>query len=82
MLKVSFCLFVDKKMRFIFLLIVYALYNMAYSIGMFVGPVIAGYIMSFSGFESLMLLFSVALLVCSPIMINWGTIYQQVLSLF
>lgn len=61
---------------------VYALYNMAYSIGMFVGPVIAGYIMSFSGFESLMLLFSVALLVCSPIMINWGTIYQQVLSLF
>ncbi|KAG1144459.1 hypothetical protein G6F37_006279 [Rhizopus arrhizus] len=61
---------------------VYALYNMAYSIGMFIGPVIAGFVMSVSGFESLMLLFSAALLICSPIMVNWSTVYQRILAFF
>lgn len=60
----------------------YALYNMAYSIGMFIGPVIAGFVMSVSGFESLMLLFSAALLICSPIMVNWSTVYQRILAFF
>ncbi|KAG1169514.1 hypothetical protein G6F70_008327 [Rhizopus microsporus] len=61
---------------------VYALYNMAYSIGMFIGPVIAGYIMSISTFESLMLIFSAALLVCSPVMVNWAAVYHRILGFF
>ncbi|CEG70604.1 hypothetical protein RMATCC62417_06470 [Rhizopus microsporus] len=61
---------------------VYALYNMAYSVGMFIGPVIAGYIMSISTFESLMLIFSAALLVCSPVMVNWAAVYHRILGFF
>ncbi|KAG2200916.1 hypothetical protein INT47_003151 [Mucor saturninus] len=61
---------------------VYALYNMAYSIGMFVGPVVAGLIMSASGFETLMLVFATALLLCSPIMLNWAAVYRKVISFF
>ncbi|KAI9281845.1 major facilitator superfamily domain-containing protein [Sporodiniella umbellata] len=61
---------------------VYALYNMAYSIGMFVGPVIAGYVISVSSFEVLMLIFSLSLFVSSPIMVRWGAVYRSILSLF
>jgi hypothetical protein len=38
--------------------------------------------MSVSEFESLMLLFSAALLICSPIMVNWSTVYQRILAFF
>lgn len=55
---------------------------MAYSIGMFVGPVVAGFIMSASGFETLMVVFSTALILCSPIMLNWGAVYRKVISFF
>lgn len=55
---------------------------MAYSIGMFVGPVVAGMIMSAAGFESLMLIFSAALLVCSPIVLDWAFVYRKMISLF
>jgi DHA1 family solute carrier family 18 vesicular amine transporter 1/2 len=55
---------------------------MAYSIGMFVGPVVAGLIMSASGFETLMLVFGAALIICSPIMMNWVAVYRKVLSIF
>ncbi|GAA5798433.1 major facilitator superfamily domain-containing protein [Helicostylum pulchrum] len=61
---------------------VYALYNMAYSIGMFVGPVVAGLIMTAYGFETLMLVFSVALIACSPIMIDWVAVYRKTVSCF
>jgi DHA1 family solute carrier family 18 vesicular amine transporter 1/2 len=66
----------------IFPTLVYALYNMAYSIGMFVGPVVAGLIMSASGFETLMLVFSASLIICTPIMLNWGSVYRRVISFF
>ncbi|KAI7903711.1 major facilitator superfamily domain-containing protein [Cokeromyces recurvatus] len=57
---------------------VYALYNMAYSIGMFIGPVIAGFIMSAAGFKTLMFIFSLALFICSPIMVNWTAIFRKI----
>ncbi|KAI8968014.1 major facilitator superfamily domain-containing protein [Mycotypha africana] len=59
---------------------VYALYNMAYSIGMFVGPVIAGFIMSASNFKILMLIFGAANIICSPIMMDWGAVYRSIKS--
>jgi hypothetical protein len=55
---------------------------MAYSIGMFIGPVVAGLIMSAAGFETLMLVFGASLIICSPIMMNWGAVYRKVVSLF
>ncbi|KAI8985125.1 major facilitator superfamily domain-containing protein [Pilobolus umbonatus] len=61
---------------------VYALYNMAYSIGMFIGPVAAGMIMSASGFGTLMLTFSATLFICSPIMMNWVGVYRWCRSHF
>ncbi|KAI8330641.1 major facilitator superfamily domain-containing protein [Chlamydoabsidia padenii] len=56
---------------------VYALYNMAYASGMFIGPVFAGYIMSNQGFETLMVLFSIGLLVCSPVMVDWLAVWRR-----
>ncbi|CAO3587100.1 unnamed protein product [Absidia cylindrospora] len=56
---------------------VYALYNMAYASGMFIGPVIAGFIMSNHGFETLMILFSIALLACSPVMVDWLALWRK-----
>ncbi|KAI8639413.1 major facilitator superfamily domain-containing protein [Parasitella parasitica] len=61
---------------------VYALYNMAYSIGMFIGPVVAGLIMSAADFETLMLVFGVSLIICSPVMVNWGAVYRKIIALF
>ncbi|OBZ82483.1 putative MFS-type transporter C18.02 [Choanephora cucurbitarum] len=61
---------------------VYALYNMAYSVGMFVGPVVAGLIMSASDFETLMLVFGVTLIICSPIMMDWVAVYRKTIKLF
>lgn len=55
---------------------------MAYSIGMFIGPVVAGLIMSASDFETLMLVFGASLIICSPIMMNWSTIYRKTVALF
>lgn len=61
---------------------VYALYNMAYSIGMFIGPVVAGYVMSISGFGTLMTVFAVSLLACSPIMMDWVGFFHTCKSIF
>ncbi|CEP18156.1 hypothetical protein [Parasitella parasitica] len=61
---------------------VYALYNMAYSIGMFIGPVVAGLIMSAANFETLMLVFAASLIICSPVMMNWGAVYRKTMALF
>lgn len=55
---------------------------MAYSIGMFVGPVVAGLIMSASDFETLMLVFGASLIICSPIMMNWSAVYRKTVALF
>lgn len=55
---------------------------MAYSIGMFVGPVVAGLIMSASDFETLMLVFGASLIICSPIMMNWSAVYRKAVALF
>ncbi|KAL0141957.1 major facilitator superfamily domain-containing protein [Mucor lusitanicus] len=61
---------------------VYALYNMAYSIGMFIGPVVAGLIMSAADFETLMIVFGASLIICSPIMMNWGAVYRRTVAFF
>lgn len=53
---------------------------MAYSVGMFIGPVIAGLIMSAADFKSLMLVFGASLLVCTPIMMDWVALYKKVLA--
>jgi MFS family permease len=55
---------------------------MAFSVGMFIGPVVAGYIMSVAGFESLMLVFGASLIVCSPIMLDWRAVYRKTLAFF
>jgi len=55
---------------------------MAYSIGMFIGPVVAGFIMSAADFESLMIVFGASLLICSPIMMNWGAVYRKTVAFF
>lgn len=62
------------------LYLVYALYNMAYSIGMFIGPVIAGLIMSAADFKTLMFVFGIALLVCTPIMMDWIALYKKMVA--
>ncbi|KAI8332369.1 major facilitator superfamily domain-containing protein [Chlamydoabsidia padenii] len=49
---------------------VYALYNMAYGTGMFLGPVFAGFIMSRYGFTTLMVLFSLVLIIGSTLVTN------------
>ncbi|CAO3628092.1 unnamed protein product [Cunninghamella blakesleeana] len=59
---------------------VYALYNMAYASGMFLGPVFAGYIMTHYGFRFLMVAFSLALIACSPIMIDWFALWRKFLN--
>lgn len=82
MLKVRLKLHYRFMVLIVIFKLVYALYNMAYSIGMFVGPVVAGLIMSASGFETLMIVFSSALILCSPIMLNWGAVYRKAISLF
>jgi MFS family permease len=56
---------------------VYALYNMAYALGMFIGPVFAGYIMANRGFETLMVLFAIALLACSPVIMDWMALWRR-----
>ncbi|KAI8884218.1 MFS general substrate transporter [Backusella circina FSU 941] len=61
---------------------VYALYNMAYSIGMFIGPVVAGLIMTNFDFETLMLVFGIALIACSPVMLDWAAVYRKVVRCF
>lgn len=55
---------------------------MAYSIGMFVGPVVAGLIMSAADFETLMVVFGASLIICSPIMMNWGVVYRKTVAFF
>ncbi|CAO3695848.1 unnamed protein product [Umbelopsis ramanniana] len=59
---------------------VYALYNMAFSTGMFFGPVAAGFLMELGGFFTVMAAFGVALLVCSPIMVDWPGLWQRIMS--
>lgn len=54
--------------------IVYALYNMAYSLGMLIGPMVAGIIMSEqilkpNEFQVLMLIFSGVILITCPIIL-------------
>lgn len=65
------CLFVE---------LVYALYNMAFSAGMFFGPVAAGFLMDIGGFTAVMVTFGIALLVCSPIMVEWPSLWRRVIS--
>ncbi|KAI9260631.1 major facilitator superfamily domain-containing protein [Phascolomyces articulosus] len=60
---------------------VYALYNMAYSAGMFFGPNVAGLIMDYSGFGTLMITFAVALLICSPVMMDWKLVWRYMIRL-
>ncbi|KAI9484748.1 major facilitator superfamily domain-containing protein [Zychaea mexicana] len=59
---------------------VYALYNMAYSAGMFFGPNCAGLIMTYAGFEALMITFGVVLVVCSPIMMDWKAVWRRLVG--
>ena len=60
----------------------YALYNMAYSAGMFFGPNIAGLIMDYAGFTTLMITFGIILIACSPIMMDWKLVWRQLTRLF
>ncbi|KAI8149363.1 major facilitator superfamily domain-containing protein [Fennellomyces sp. T-0311] len=60
---------------------VYALYNMAYSAGMFLGPNCAGLIMAYAGFEALMITFGIVLVICSPIMMDWKAVWRWALGL-
>ncbi|CAG8530287.1 14570_t:CDS:2 [Acaulospora colombiana] len=46
---------------------VYALWNMAYSVGMFVGPVVAGMLLEYNGFLGAMLIFSLMSLCVTPL---------------
>ncbi|KAG0171685.1 hypothetical protein DFQ29_008714 [Apophysomyces sp. BC1021] len=46
------------------------------------GPVVAGVLMSAAGFETLMLVFSGALLVCSPIMMDWVALWHKITAHF
>ncbi|KAI8877347.1 MFS general substrate transporter [Backusella circina FSU 941] len=57
---------------------VYALYNMSYSIGILVGPIVAGFLMSINTehFQTLMIVFSLSILVCVPFMFNTN-IFQK-----
>lgn len=59
-------------------LLVYALYNMAYSMGMFLGPVYAGAVMAVAGFKTLMFTFAIALVICSPVMMDWKAVWRRV----
>src|SRR5207248_2650525 len=45
---------------------IYALWNMAYSIGMFVGPIIAGFLFELYDFKKTLLIFGVASLAITP----------------
>ncbi|KAI7883073.1 MFS general substrate transporter [Lichtheimia hyalospora FSU 10163] len=56
---------------------VYALYNMAYSMGMFLGPVYAGAVMAVAGFKTLMFTFAIALVICSPVMMDWKAVWRR-----
>ena len=56
--------------------LVYALYNMAYSAGMFLGPNCAGLILAYAGFEALMITFGIVLVACSPIMMDWKALWR------
>lgn len=58
------------------LLLVYALYNMSYSFGMLLGPLVAGVVMSepvfqTNGFQVLMLIFAITILVTCPLMLSF-----------
>ncbi|KAI9322462.1 major facilitator superfamily domain-containing protein [Dichotomocladium elegans] len=55
---------------------VYALYNMAYSAGMFLGPNCAGLIMTYAGFKTLMFTFGAALFICTPVMMDWKLVWR------
>lgn len=57
--------------------LVYALYNMAYSMGMFLGPVYAGAVMAVAGFKTLMFTFAIALVICSPVMMDWKAVWRR-----
>lgn len=56
--------------------LVFALYNIAYSAGMFIGPNCAGLVMAYAGFETLMLVFAGTLILCSPVMVKWSAVWQ------
>jgi hypothetical protein len=53
---------------------------MAFSTGMFFGPVAAGFLMELGGFFTVMAAFGIALLVCSPIMVDWPGLWQRIMS--
>jgi len=53
---------------------------MAFSAGMFFGPVAAGFLMDIGGFTAVMVTFGIALLVCSPIMVEWPSLWRRVIS--
>jgi MFS family permease len=55
---------------------------MAYSVGMFIGPVVAGLIMADYDFETLMCVFGISLVVCSPVMLDWRAVYRKVVRFF
>ncbi|KAI8881999.1 MFS general substrate transporter [Backusella circina FSU 941] len=58
----------------------YAIYNMSYSAGMFIGPMFAGLIMDYYNFRVLMYVFGISLLICSPIIMDWSAVYRKVKS--
>ena len=55
---------------------------MAYSAGMFFGPNIAGLIMDYAGFSTLMITFAIILIACSPIMMDWKLVWRKMIRLF
>lgn len=69
------------KLNFFFLLAllsVYALYNMAFSTGMFLGPVAAGFLMDIGGFTAVMVAFAISLVVCTPIIVDWVDVWHKI----
>ncbi|KAL1925759.1 uncharacterized protein VTP21DRAFT_642 [Calcarisporiella thermophila] len=50
---------------------VYGLYNMAYSLGMAIGPILAGFLIDTYGFWWEMAVFALVLLAYSPLLLSW-----------
>jgi MFS family permease len=51
---------------------------MAFSTGMFLGPVAAGFLMDIGGFTAVMVTFAVSLLVCTPIIVDWVDVWHRI----
>ena len=51
---------------------IYALWNMAYSIGMFVGPVVAGFMIEYFGFKITLIILGVTAIAFTPLIFIGG----------